>query len=200
MKSLVLLGIMISITSILCVLAVLVPASRPVLFPENEIVENLTAIFYLAAFATSIFHIRIHKIAYLISLFGLFGLLEELSYGKFIFNFSFNKYYGLDLPNLHNFVQLPYFAFKDNTAIATAMLIAFSAATLIATYMIYSRRHHFNSNPAAPYLLVFIVLIIGALTLDMGIAYNRFFPYMEELLELNSSLVLMFGAISLNTK
>src|SRR3990172_6108331 len=133
-----LLNIMIIVTSILCFLAVLIPASRPILFPENKIVENLTAILYLAAFATAIFHIKRHKIAYLVALFGLLGFLEELSYGKFIFGYHFPKYYGLDLPSAHNLIQLPYFAFKDNTAIAPAMLIAFSAATLIATYMIYS--------------------------------------------------------------
>jgi len=189
-----LLNIMIIVTSILCFLAVLIPASRPVLFPENKIVENLTAIIYFLAFAVALCYSKQHKITYLVALFGLFGFLEELSYGELIFGYHFPKYYGLDLPNVHNLIQLPYSAFKDNTAIATVMLIVFSAATLIAMYLIYSRRHHFNSHPAAPYLLVFTVLIIGAITLDMGIAYHRFFPYIEELLELNASFTLLFAA------
>ncbi len=164
------------------------------LFPENKIVENLTAIIYFLAFATALSYSKQHKIAHLIALFGFFGFLEELSYGKFIFGYHFPQYYGLDLPNAHNLIQLPYFAFKDNAAISTAMLIAFSAATLIATYLVYSRRHYFNSHPTASYLLVFIVLIIGALTLDMGIAHNKFLPYTEELLELNASFTLLFAA------
>ncbi len=200
---------MILATVTLCLLAVLIPSSRPLLFPENKLVEVMTAGMYLIAFLTAtIIAIKTKKyrITYaIIALLSVFAFLEELSYGEQAFNLKFDRAYGLDLSNAHNIIQLPYYFLKENSKILlNTFLIIASIKILAITLLMHSQRTRINTFfekiPPTRFLFIFFILAGTALVLDSGIAFTHFSSYIEEILELNASMALLFGAIPLNTK
>jgi len=205
MKKLLVLMILATIT--LCLLAVLIPSSRQYLFPENKLVEAITAGLYLIAFLTATIiavKTKKHRITYvIIALLSVFAFLEELSYGEQAFNLKFDRVYGLDLSTAHNIIQLPYYFLKENSEILlNTFLIIASIKILAVTLLMYSQRTRINiffeKIPPTRFLFIFFILAGTALVIDSGVAYHRFLPYIEEILELNASIALLFGAIPLN--
>ena len=191
------------ITPILCLLAVLLPASRPFLFPENRLVENATALFYIATFILALWTARKtkqHRITYiLIAFLGLFFFLEEIDYGGTLFSRQYDHAYGLELSSVHNVSEWPYFFLKAKSILALdAALIVFGFVIIIITILLYKHRALINTlfqkNPQTRFIFICGILLTGAFVLDAGLAYNHYMPYIEELLELNASLALLFGS------
>ncbi len=98
--------------AIFTLLYFLFPKLYHFLFAEDNLVEDLTVLFYLLSFSIGIYFIvrlkekKFRKIFIAIPLISLMGALEELSYGQRIFKLKMPYLDDVQIDAIHDFIEL----------------------------------------------------------------------------------------------
>jgi len=186
------------------------PNFRPSLMDEDRMIENLSAAFYFFSAFIAILFLKKHKIhkriLVLIAALGLLCFLEELSFGERIFGFSAPKIMGKKIDSTHDFLQLGHRVIKKIMYFHETygyLLIGIGAIMVIIGVLKYWRKLNGTISkkfPRPTYILFmfFAALVFASLLIDLDIVYNNTLFMLEELLELNAAIALLFCCLSLN--
>lgn len=191
---------------------IFLPQCRPFLTEEDQYIENISAIFFLYSFLFGLFYLpglRVKpgfKLLIFISIMGLMGFLEELSFGESRFDLSMPVLYGVKIDAMHDFFFLGYKLIMKNVNISGSLILFLVAGGLILLLVIMFRCRHTLLNVASavkeypPYLLVlfFGMLILAALIIDLEFFQNEIWYLFEELFEMNAALALIFSILGIN--
>jgi hypothetical protein len=173
---------------------------------EDNLVENLSAFLFAAAFCMGIFFlIRKRKSTILLagaSGFGLIGFLDEISFGERIFQFHMPAVENLKIDALHDFFNLikvkqDVIASYSGWIYGGLIIIVF-----VISFLGYVYREKIVSAfseirlyyPQFILFLLFVVHIIMAVSVDLEPMFlrGRVFSIFEELSEMNAALALCF--------
>jgi hypothetical protein len=189
---------------------ILFPQVRPAFRFEDHALENLTASLFSAAFLLSViamarFKEKRYPKAYLaIPLISLLGFLDEIGWFERAFNFTVPKIYGDELDGLHDFPTAAYTALQNN--LHWLLSIFLLAASCIALFLIVRKyRKYLNRipgmltrHPPFVFLLIFAGIMFLAALIDLGIVsfgnHRRFSGSLEEIIEVNAAMALLFAS------
>ena len=181
---------------------------------EDSLIENLSAGFFLfsSILALSFFIKRKshQKLLILISSLGFLGFLEELSFGERIFKFSAPHLGGVKIDTVHDLLSLqhklwgydllyklrhyhtPYIYILAVICVLGLLLISRYRSQLMNAISVILRH--------PPYILMsfFIALLFFASLFDLHIWHSKALDMVEELLEMNAAIVLLFCCLSLS--
>ena len=186
-----------------------IPEYRGYLRHEDRLIENLTAFFYVSTFFLSLLFLlksKEHlKERIVISVAGLLGFLDELSFGDRIFGFKWPYIYGVQIDAAHDFFKLGYILIKKPALLNTTyeyLLIGVCAmmAVIVALIFLYILIGIIsNSYLKQTYILALLFASLGfvSLIIDLEIVKNYALFTLEELLEMNAAIALLFCCLSL---
>jgi len=194
------------------------PEFRPSLIEEDQLIENLTVIFYFISFVFGLVSLPKlkgksgFKLLIIVSALGLVGFLDELSFGERILNFSMPRIGYVKIDAIHDFFKLGYKAIRRVADIAGPLIYLLAAGIgvlLIAVLFRYRAKlpkiaSEVHKYPPYQLMLFFGFLAVGALlidlTEDLNIFRGEFLSMFEELFEMNASLTLVFTCFSIVRK
>jgi len=203
-------------TNILALAAVYtVPNVRRFIRDEDNLVENLTVLAFLIALAWAIYLVvrnrvpqRFKRWVWFIGPVALLGTLDELSFGQRIFSLNSINFRGVGIDAVHDFLGVGYASLHQQLltrpfiTIATAVLL-----TIIGIALVYRARHWIihrftrsTSRECWAMLGFFLAMLTVSQFLDLDLLpfFRGFFVLVEELLELDAAVLLIFmlGAIT----
>lgn len=195
----------------LIVFYLIYPESRDRILAEDQALENATAALYGATVLVALTRLCLARsrkavgMSVLFIVLGLFGGLEEVSWGGRILGFEPIWILEVKIDTLHDFIFLTAKIFKNIAEAYGAIwyLLPFFIA-LGFCYLIFRFRAPIIAavRPLLlekPILFIFLALIIGivSVVLDLGIVHADILQCLEEILEFDASLALLFGALCL---
>ncbi|MCZ6626371.1 MAG: tetratricopeptide repeat protein [Deltaproteobacteria bacterium] len=185
------------------------PNYRLYLWQEDGLIENLSAFFFLLTFFVA-FSLAIKKkgnnrALFLISGIGLLGFLDELSYGERLFDLSMPYIGDVRIDALHDFYKLVYKEFVTFIPTqATSVFLLFTVATASLLILFYRYRfkvwRQLSTTPRyPPYILVLLIVVflVSALVIDLEIVVLDPLTMLEEMLEMNVGIGLLFCSLCL---
>ena len=185
------------------------PTYREIFLKEDSLIENISALFYLITFLLSLFFFfksrKNRKLLILVSAVGLFGFLEEISYGQRLFSIKMPNIHSLEIDTIHDFFLLGYLLSKELNYTYASHLYLFTCAgiflfmmlILIFRYKLLGKILHGNFNQAGIFALIYALLIFTALIIDLRIVPQARLFAVEEFFEMNAALALLFCSLSL---
>jgi hypothetical protein len=192
-----------------CCVFLWLPDYRYLLYTEDQLVENLTAGFFLISFLLSLFLFfksKTHqKGQILISMLGLLGFLDELSYGERLFQFKMPQLYGVKIDAVHDIFYLGYDKIKGQTNSALPyVLLGLGVCIATAAILVWKYRHQLKGafsdilhEQTRILALFFAILAILSLVLDLGFMRHSVRYVAEELFEMFAAIALLFCSLSL---
>lgn len=190
-----------------CVLFTWIPASHGYLVNEDNVIENLSVVAYLLAALMALAYLvrrKAHKkLCVVLILLGLLGVLEELSYGERIFAFTSPVIGDVSIDGVHDIVFLGSEISKSRLGLhGINIWLAIGAISALVFVLLLCRSSSRQSikaifaQPSHLMLLFFGILGFTVLGIDMGAAYGL--PLvLEEVLEMNAAVALVFCGLSL---
>jgi hypothetical protein len=122
----------------------IMPSARDRLVTEDGIIETTTAMAFLGAAILGLYAVvtsGARRLYWLIPAFGLFGFLDEMSFGARLFGFPLPVIDGLEIDSFHDIFDLADRAAGDlgvsRTQIAAVLVVA---AVAVAVYLVRSGR------------------------------------------------------------
>lgn len=180
---------------------------RFLLIEEDALVENLTAVFFLLAFALALFFSlrirprRMHRGLATLALVALVGFLDEISFGERLFNLSMPAWGGVQLDAVHDLVELAYKNIPLPAILITAGVLAPLAAVLVVRRLSKQAKEtslwSALANPSLCFVALFSLFIAAAVLIDLHLFRSRLLFSLEEVFELNAALTLFFFSFSL---
>ena len=199
-----------TIMLVLSLVFYLLPELRDQLHQEDQLVENITVFIYLIVVACALgglFYVKgsyDKSIMLLFLILGLLTSLEELSYGERYFGFNVPRILDYKMDTVHDLFFLFFKAVKDLDELYGAgvfLLVAVLGGALL--YLLYRIREHilplsmrFVRLPPFFYIFIFFTLGVTALFVDLGIFKYDIMQVLEEGLEMNAALALVFGCVA----
>ena len=179
------------------------PAYRHHLFKEDYLVENLSVFFYLlACFGALWLGVKRNKQrGFLLLVFGLglIGFLEEVSFGEgFIFPSSSMPRMGdTKIDSLHDLFTLTYEG-RPGALVLTVVVIGALVLAALASPRTRKLVHHARQNLKRHhfFLAAFFSTALLAGIIDLEFADQEILFVVEEILELNASLALIFCCLA----
>ncbi len=178
------------------------PFLRHFIAGEDRVVENLSALFFLAAFVFALVLLRQKKARrrplIVVAALALVGFLDEISFGGRIIGVEFPIYFGTPFDGIHDVVAISFewARIQVGYLIFPILFIAICAAgTLI---FLWCRNHLSHPGQLSEYLDeyffggLFCIFLSVAIVIDLHIVKWDHLELFEELLEMNSALVLLF--------
>ncbi|HEY9648295.1 MAG TPA: hypothetical protein V6C88_18095 [Chroococcidiopsis sp.] len=201
------------------------PSISPMLLAEDQLIENLTALLCLVAFALCMLALR-KRLAWqppLIATISLLAFLDEISFGARLWG-------GNGLQNDQGFIvdgvhDLPILLRSwgsrtlldlkgniDNSTYQlitlglklglTCLILAVGVGGFIYLFRWFRRRRRLNKSlktyTSMPFLATAILFVILSQTFDMLELGYQFLSILEELGEMNAALGLLFAGLSLH--
>ena len=177
------------------------PATRPYLVGEDQIIENLSALFFFASFVFALVLLRQHtvrrRLLIFVAVLALAAFLDEVSFGGRIIGVEFPIYFGTPFDGIHDVVAISF----EWTRIQVGYLIfpilfivICGAGTLI---FLLCRNHLSQPGRFSEYLDeyffggLFCIFLSAALFIDLHIVKWGPAELFEELFEMNAGLVLL---------
>jgi hypothetical protein len=193
----------VSITAILAVY-LFVPTIRPYVHDEGGVIENLSAtlFFYSAVIGflicTRLKDQKIRKAYIAIPILGTICFLDEISFGHIFFGFTVPKLDGVEIESLHELLHPVYRMLRDHSNPLVCVPF-FGAMFLLFVTLCFKYRHFFYKiwNPLktyAAYNFVLISFALGLVALVLDLDIRERFLFLEELLEMNGALAMLFAA------
>ena len=178
------------------------PVLRHFVAGEDRVVESLSALFFLAAFVFALVLLR-KKMArrrplIVVAVLALVGFLDEISFGGRIVGVEFPRYYGVYFDGVHDVVTISFdwtFDQLGNLLFLILFIAICAAGTLI---FLWCRKHLSQPGQLAEYLDeyffggLFCIFLPAAIVIDLHIVDWDHLGLIEELLEMNAALVLLF--------
>ncbi len=183
------------------------PSYRELLVREDGVLENLTAVAYLCAVVLALW-IRRESGRYKLLLLGisagaLVAFLDEISFGERIFGFTMPEFRGVKLDATHDVFFLAQKGFEkllEQSALwllVPAVLVALSAALAIRYRSLLGRVISAGlRQPPVVLAAVFFALAIVVTLLDLHILRTEHRSVLEETLEMNAAVALIFCCLS----
>ena len=183
------------------------PGIRDTLVAEDEVVENLSALLFLLGAGLGVLRLwgsRTRSLAYWgIPLLALVGFLDEMSFGERMFGLSMPVVLGVKIDAVHDLFYVFYNIVGGQVGRRGFILLGVVLATLVAAVG-WRRRATLTSalRRHSPLLFVLIatVMVFAALVIDLDFVRHRFLILIEELLELNAGLALVFAALAIPSR
>ncbi len=191
------------------------PGYNVIIFHEGHLMENLTAglLFSVFLFGAYLLKYRRNDEGFpragvmFFSALGLFGFLEEISYGVIMTNISHPRVIGVKLSGVHDFIGLGLKLVEDYGVAGASLVLLFVLASGVFLFKaIYKYREKIRELASLKkyhplYLLMgfFIVLIFSSALFDQKILMSptgNNTP-IEELIEFNAALVILFSLIGI---
>lgn len=178
------------------------PVLRHFIAGEDRVVENLSALFFLAAFVFALVLLRQKKARrrplIVVAVLALVGFLDEVSFGGRIIGVEFPRYYGVYFDGVHDIVTISFdWAFDQvGNLLFLVLFIAICAAGTLVFF--WCRKHLSQPGQLAEYLDeyffggLFCIFLPVAIVIDLHIVDWDHLGLIEELLEMNAALVLLF--------
>ena len=182
-------------------------------FYEDRIVENITASLFLMTFLSSLAllldskNINYRKALIIVMALGLLGFLDELSFGQRIFDLQVPYIFGFPLDAAHDIVAITIKLIKQYLLVSTLLLtIAIFALTYLARNkipyavgilksLLFDRSYVILSFFG---VYLFIAIAIEEIFRNLHVpALAKFLHPLEEVLELNAALALLFFCLSI---
>jgi len=185
------------------ILYLLIPGIRSPLRAEDKLVENLSAGLYLLTALTAAIILvcgnRRRRVLYLLLILGSVCFLEELSFGQRLIGYSVPYVVGVSMDSLHDIVEVgaTLFRLAGPPAVAAAVCVA---VTVGAAAFVYRKRLAglfllALESPVYGALMIFAALIGLSLALDVKVVRFRGRKFVEEIIELNAALALLFACV-----
>ena len=190
-----------------------VPESHPLrdfLDDEDSLIENLSAgafcLAFLCGVALLIRGVRRRfdrRWIVLVTVLGLLGFLDELSYGERLFDLKMPMLAKIKLDAAHDLIDWVYYegplVVARHRGLYLFALVA--AVLLVAVALIRLRRplrelaRERGNYPLYVLMLFFVAFLAGAITIDLGILdpWSEELPIVEELFELSAGIALVFS-------
>ena len=178
---------------------------------EDSIVENLTAFLYFCTFLFALLLIRNRELRngtsyrWLVALsaLGLFGFLDEISFGERLFNFAMPRMGDTKIDALHDVIELGFDQAQrlasDQKQLIVLLLMVGLVLSIVALLRYGGRL--WASIVADQYFSLYLVILIFAflgffsVMLDAGPLQFRGAMAVEECVELNASFALLTGCL-----
>ncbi|MEN8259432.1 MAG: hypothetical protein ABFS02_02400 [Pseudomonadota bacterium] len=189
----------------------LYPDSRDRILAEDDVLENATAVLYAAAIIVAFTRLCLARskkavwVSVLILALGLFGALEEVSWGGRLLGFEPIWILEVKIDTLHDLIFLTAKIFKNLAeTYGTGWYLLPVVIGACFCYLIYRFRVPIIATIRPlllekPFLFIFLALIIGVVSvaLDLGIIHADILQCLEEILEFDAALALLFGSFCL---
>ena len=175
------------------------PQLKEPLSKKDHFLEHLTSIVFFCAFVVGLFYCwrlpdRQQKLANLpIPGIGLFGFLEEVSYGTKLLGIDSVKVNEVNIDSLHDFVSVIYKELGTYILVLCFLIFFFlfkkyggRIGRLLKTY------------PAYEFVAIALIfMFVSGVLFDLYIIYH---PVMEEVYELNAGISLLFASLAITPK
>jgi hypothetical protein len=180
------------------------PEYRPYLVEEDSLIENASALFFLLTFLWGLRlghrHTQLRFMLWVVSGIGLLGFLDEISFGERLLSLSMPWINGVKIDAAHDLFGLACVTAKQLVLHQTEWLFPLVAGgSIIAIPSMVKHRnvvfHRFCTlikRPSSTLGLTFIAILSTALIIDLDLIHNYWLFALEELLELNAALALIF--------
>lgn len=184
---------------------------REFLVDEDKLIECLSAATFFLAFlggAALLFRgVRRHvdrRWLMLVTVLGLAGFLDELSYGERIFGLKMPRIAKIKLDAAHDVIDWLYYEGPVVVARHRGLcLLGLVVAVVLISFGLIRVRHRLRdlacdrgNYPLYALLAFFVAFLACAVTIDLGILdpWSTQLPIVEELLELCAGIALVFAA------
>jgi hypothetical protein len=192
-----------------------VPELRQRFITEDDVLENVTAALLFVGFLLGLGLVLVarrrqtnySKAQFAVPLLCVLGFLDEISFGERIFDLEMPYVYSVKLDAIHDVAMIMYRVLEDHVGfgMTVGMLAAF-ILVLVAIAAMYRRRftpitETMRRYPTLVFVLLSITFAVCALMLDLvldSVGGPRFVIFIEEMLELNAALALLFAALSIS--
>ncbi len=184
-----------------------IPDCRNWLLVEDSAVENLSALFYLGAFLVgiplSIKSKEYRKTILLVSFTGLLGFLDELSFGERILATKMPRLLGVQIDAAHDFFYVVAITVDRAPRMYAVALLLVALVLFIWVMHKYGRKvagKVCQTYPGSVIVLavVFVVQLMIALVIDLGVLGYDVLFVLEEQLEMNAAIALIFCCLNLH--
>jgi len=187
------------------------PTYRYLLIEEDQLVENLSAIFFFLAFLLGPLFIlrlrprRMHWGLAATALVALIGFLDEISFGERLFDLSMPVWGGVKFDAVHDIVELAYKSIRPSPLLWTASVTLASLFIALGLRRLFKdgggvakqSLSRFLKTPTFFFVLLFALFIAAAVLIDLHILHTRLLFSLEEVFEMNAAFALFFLCFSL---
>jgi predicted ATP-grasp superfamily ATP-dependent carboligase len=179
---------------------------------EDRFLETLTALVFaggvlvgIAAFVRG----RTAPAFYLIvPACSLLGLLDEISFGQRLFGFELPRLRHFEIDGVHDLFLVTYDVFVTDNPFYLACYVLIPLLALAGgSWLVLSKPHWrgrlsripatLRRHPPLPYVALAVFLLFVALTIDLDLVETDWLLFIEELLELNVAVALLFGGLAI---
>ena len=188
------------------------PEWRGYLLLEDRLIENLSAGSFLISFLIGVllaFRYKTHrKVLIALAVVSLIGFLDEISYGARLYTVGIPIIYGVPIDSVHDLIQVAYKVFRNLVRHNLALVLMLSLIVIIIVnvlMMVYRSKvlvlfKKIFTDP--PYILTsfFILILLFSSVIDLEIWDHQVLYMVEELLEMNAGLALLFCGLSLQER
>lgn len=187
---------------------VVAPAARDHLYREGHAVELLTAWLFMVAAVTGAVTMRRARLRAwhpyaLIPAVSLLCFLEEVGWGFKDLRLARPQVLWLKVDGLHDLITLAYAVYLEHGSVRSRAAIGLAAVAVVVGLALTRRRILYPLSRAvrasAPwrFTAIAVALVAGSIVLDLDWLPWRYFKAMEEVIEWDAALALLFAALSI---
>lgn len=186
-----------------------VPEYTYFIIEEDHLVENISAFSYLSAFFLGIWILTNYsswrKLTWLVTIIGLIGFLDELSFGTRFFEFTEPELLDKNINAVHDIITIGYLFFENIigfTGILILVLASLAGSILFYVKQQKYRIEEFIGDPTSPPGLFPVMFFLFVLLAQIADLKDFIAPLViiEELFELFGGISLCFYSVSLAKK
>lgn len=173
---------------------------------EDHLVENISAFSYLTAFFLGLWILTSfsswRKLSWLVTIIGLIGFLDELSFGTRFLEFTEPELFDKNINAVHDIITIGYLFFEEIIGFSGIFILVLTSVGAFFLFYIKQQKYRiekFIGDPTSPpglFLVLFFLFVLVAQIADLK---DFIAPLMivEELFELFGGIALGFYSISL---
>jgi len=192
----------------------LIPAARTGLTEEDRFLESLTALVFAAGgLAGFVAFARRRGAAWWtlsIPVVCCMGFLDEVSFGQRLLGFEVPVLRRMPVDGLHDLFTIGYGVFETDNPRYKALYVLVPVVSLIVGIGLLRSsaglraavgrvRGWLAAQPPYPFIVPALLFLFLALVLDLDLLERAWLVFVEELLELNVAVALLFGGLSIAT-
>jgi len=176
---------------------------------EDSLVENCSALFYISTSLLSLLSAlslrsRVGKL-YALSCVALLGFLDELSFGERIFSLSMPTLSGKKIDAVHDLVDVAKIQILRHTS-GHSEIVVLALGGLAGLFVLALLKWNAEiriflvprlKNISVIFVLLFAVCGLIATLLDLNFDHKEYLVVLEEVLEMDAALCLLFLCFSL---
>lgn len=194
-------GLVTSLTVGVCLLYWVAPVIRPFLYRDHEVIEWATALVFLAAAVVGARNLSTvgagwRDPRWLIPGLSLLAMLDEISWGVFALGVKPPKLMGKRMDGIHDFLEV---GVKWALVHVPRWVVLFGVVVItsgVLAVLVRSSRWRSALLGTAPWRFFLIAVAFGVVSqaADVAISGDRFGQALEEVLELDGALALLWSA------